>query len=104
MLLPGASLTILVHEWFHAAFGILDGDRLVSIDVDKPLRSGLGGGVTTDIEECRQFKIFKASMGYLGSNAIFSLLIFSSFNILASKIICFALVSLQRGTRCKAAH
>ena len=95
LLLPGALLLVLVHEWMHAAFGILDGDMLAYIDVSKPSRSrGFGGGVTWSIPKRTFFKIFKASMGYLGSSAVFSLMIFSSFNILASKIICFALASL----------
>ena len=66
---------------------------LIHIDIDKPTRLMMGGGVTYMLEKRRTFKMFKKSMGYLGSSAVFSLAIFSSFNILASKILSFALVS-----------
>ena len=92
LLLPGSHLIILVHEAFHAAFSIIDGDYLIYVDAMKPSRLYQGGGSTLFMPKRTFFKGFTYSMGYLGSSAFFSLLIFSGFDILASKIMSFVLV------------
>ena len=92
LLLPGSHLLVLVHESIHAAFSIIDGDYLISVNTMKPSRLRQGGGATAFLQKRAYFKGFAFSMGYLGSSAFFSLLIFSGFDILASKIMSFVLV------------
>ena len=92
LLLPGSHLLILVHECIHAAFSIVDGDYLIYVDIMKPSRLRQGGGASLFMVNRTYFKGLLASMGYLGSSAFFSLLIFSGFDILASKIMSFVLI------------
>lgn len=92
LLLPGSHLLILVHESIHAALSIIDGDSIIYVNIERPTRLFHGGGSTETIIKRSYFKGFTFSMGYLGSSAFFSLLIFSGFDILASKIMSFVLV------------
>ena len=91
-LMPGSLLIVIVHECLHAVLNIVDGDYIIDLRADKPSRFRWGGGMTQFIPRGRSFKALQSSIGYLGSSVFCSLLIFSGFDILASKIMAFALI------------
>ncbi|RKF77778.1 hypothetical protein GcC1_061012 [Golovinomyces cichoracearum] len=75
---PFKMLTIAFHEFGHAMAACLTGGRVKSISLDPH-----EGGVTSMVGG---IGIITLPAGYLGSSLIGSLLIFSGFNIVASKI------------------
>lgn len=92
LLMPGSLLGVIVHECLHAVLNIVDGDYIIDLRADKPSRFRWGGGMTRFMPKGRSFKALQSSMGYLGSSAFCSLLVFSGFDILASKIMAFTLI------------
>ncbi|KAI1115670.1 peptidase M50B-like-domain-containing protein [Nemania sp. NC0429] len=80
---PFKMLVIAFHEFSHAFAAILTGGRVKSISLDPH-----EGGVTHMVGG-RQAITLPA--GYLGSSLIGAILIFTSFNIVASKIVSIAL-------------
>ncbi|KAI1198317.1 peptidase M50B-like-domain-containing protein [Nemania serpens] len=80
---PFKMLVIAFHEFSHAIAAVLTGGRVKSISLDPH-----EGGVTHMVGGRRAITL---PAGYLGSSLIGAILIFTSFNIVASKIVSIVL-------------
>ncbi|KAI9292665.1 hypothetical protein K502DRAFT_307466 [Neoconidiobolus thromboides FSU 785] len=79
ILYPFKLVTVAFHELSHAAAGLCTGAKIISIEVDPD-----EGGVTK-MRGGNSFCTLPA--GYLGSSLIGAFMIFTGFNILASKVM-----------------
>ncbi|KAJ1897960.1 hypothetical protein LPJ66_003048 [Kickxella alabastrina] len=79
ILLPFKLVTVSLHEFSHAAAGVCTGAKIKSVTID-PDQGGL-----TQMQGGKWWCVMPA--GYLGSSFLGSLMVFSGFNVLASKIV-----------------